>query len=77
MKEKKFFKTMIQIEVLSEFAPVSDLCPMDRLCWEMTKGAWSGVKDIISVEQLTPSEMVDALIAQGSDPEFFNLLTNT
>ena len=76
MAKTRFFKTIIQIEVLSEDEPVSDFCSLENLCFEITQGAWSGQKDIISFEELTSAQMAKALIAQGSDPEFFNILTN-
>lgn len=73
MAERKFFKTLITVEVLSEDAPVGDDISLDDLHNMITDGDWSGRMEIAKVEELTPQQAATALTEQGSDPEFFGL----
>lgn len=70
---RKFFKTVIQIEVLSEDTPVSDGISLSDIDFNITVGDWSGVINRVSVTQLSAKEVADALIEQRSDPEFFQV----
>ena len=71
---RKFYKQIIQIELLSEDVPfewdnlvnINDAMLTD----------WSGKVEEISCDEVTPEEMAKLLIAQDSDPEFFGLDEN-
>lgn len=67
----KFYKTIVTIEILSE-EPIGNP-DLEEIQYQTTEGNWSGVVDVTSEEELTPEEMSKALIAQGSDPEFFSI----
>jgi len=70
--KRKFFKTIIQVEVLSEDEPYK-FNYLNELYYDITDGHCSGDIEVISQEQLTPEEAAKALIAQRSDPDFFGL----
>ncbi len=66
--KRKFYRTIIQVEVLSE----------DRFVWDSLSdvaeaifdGDCSGNTTEISQEEVTPEAMAALLEAQGSDPQF-------
>ena len=68
----KYYKTVIQVTVLSENADVSNL-DLEEIAEVITIGDCSGQKEVVEVSELTPYECAQALIAQGSDTEFFGL----
>lgn len=69
---RKFYKTIFTVEVLSEDEPADGLNLKD-IDYEITEGHMSGVvKDPIVIE-LTAKEAAQALLEQASDPEFFLL----
>lgn len=71
MTERKFYKTTITFEVLSE-EPIGSVSLSD-LEYMTTEGHCSGqFKDTIE-QVLNGKEMADALTEQGSDTEFFEL----
>jgi hypothetical protein len=70
---RKFFKTVYQIEVLSEDNPLPDELTLAQIEYEITEGHCSGSISIIETWPLTAKEAAEALMAQGSDPEFFRL----
>lgn len=63
-----FHKTVISIEVLSEGPYKPTL--LEDVHHDITDGQCSGVWSITGTSQLTREQMAEALIAQGSDPEF-------
>jgi len=72
---KKYYRTVYQVEILSEEKFDNDggmsLTDIDEA---ITNGDCSGrVTTIVSDEVKTGKEMVKLLKAQGSDPEFFQL----
>ena len=69
---RKFFKTRIVVEVISEECPVSELGLAD-IAREITQGDCSGEIVDTQVISLTPSQAAQALIDQGSDPDFLGL----
>ena len=73
MSDKKYYKTTITIEVLSEYEPVSSDCGLHCIAREINSGGWSGQRTKLVSKELTPKEAADALVAQGSDPSFFQL----
>ena len=73
MSKRKFYRTVVKIEVLSE-DPLSEELTMGDLEYEITEGDCSG--RIIAEAQnevLTGKECADILIKQGSSTEFFML----
>lgn len=70
---RKFFKTVIQVTILSEDVPVGRDMRLHMIEHEITEGNCSGVKQVIEEKELTPREVTLALIEQDSDPEFFGL----
>lgn len=69
---RKFFRTTITVEVISEECPVSELGLAD-IAREIAEGGCSGEIKNTRVEQLTPGQAAQALIEQGSDPDFLGL----
>lgn len=69
---RKFFKQIIQIEVLSEDVPLEwdNLRDID---YAIIDGGCSGKVDEISCEPVSAPEMAKLLIGQASDPGFFGL----
>lgn len=71
MSDKKFYKSQIVIEVLSE-EDIGDPS-LEKVLYQITEGDWSGVYSVKKVEVLNADQMRTALIGQGSDPDFFSL----
>ncbi len=76
--KRKFYRTVYQIEVLSEEKFDNEggmsLTDIDNA---ITDGDCSGrVKFIVNNEEKTGKEMAELLKEQGSDPEFFQLDEN-
>jgi hypothetical protein len=74
MTKRKFYKTIITVEVLSE-KPLqySDL---SHVHYEITDGHCSGIYSNDSPKILNGKQTAKALLKQGSDPEFFCLDKN-
>lgn len=70
---RKFFKTIVQIEILSEDEPYPDGKSLQDINYDITDGHCSGVVKTIKSEQLTGADAAEALLSQGSDPYFFQL----
>lgn len=68
MEKQKYFKTIIQIEVLSDF--LYDPASIDSIHHDIVNGECSGLWEIKSQKELTKDQMRRALRRQGSDPEF-------
>jgi hypothetical protein len=68
----KFFKTVITVTVLSADRAVQSV-NLTRIAHEIMEGEWSGNVENDGGTELTPKEAAEALIAQGSDPEFFQI----
>lgn len=68
----KFYKTIIQVEVLSEDQPVNNLS-LKQIVYEITEGDCVGTSEIISAREISPSDCAEELSRMGSEPEFFNL----
>jgi len=67
-----FFKTIIQIEVLSEGQPVDDL-DLRQIAYEIMDGDCVGASSLVSKQELTGKECAEELTKMGSEPEFFGL----
>ncbi len=74
--ERKFYRTIIEVEVLSE-EPIGDM-DMDMIKYHTdTTGDFSGKYTTKSQdEEMDGVETARALMEQGSDPEFFGLDEN-
>lgn len=71
MTKRKFYKTIIEVEVLSEDPfRCSDL---EAVQYEITEGHCSGVVKNKGSKALNGEQAAKALLKQGSDPEFFCL----
>jgi hypothetical protein len=70
--KKKYYKTIVTVTVLSE-EPVDTALGLGDIHEEIINGPWSGVVDVGEGVELTGKEMAAALLAQGSDSEFFGL----
>lgn len=72
MNTRKYYRTVIQLEVLSE-EPIG-YKTMGDLDYEINEGHCSGVyKTITQDEIVSGKKMAELLIEQGSDTEFFML----
>lgn len=60
-------KTEYKVVVLSQGAPHGDL---QRVAWEAVEGSYSWHYQTVSQITVTPKEMAELLMSQGSDPEF-------
>ena len=70
---RKFYRTVIQVEVLSE-EPISDTADLTAISYELEQGDYLGT--ILSAKQTIVSgkRMATLLQSQGNDPGFFQLL---
>ena len=78
---KRFYKTIVQIEILSEVydndpEPDFDSMNLTDIGYEITDGGSSGVKEVVSQEEVSAKQMAMFLEDQGSDPEFFGIDTD-
>lgn len=73
---KKYYKTIVQIEILSENEPYGLIGAGESLSaieYDITEGHFSGVIETKGFTELTAKEAADALVVQGSGTEFFQL----
>lgn len=68
---RTFYKAVFSIEVLSE-EPIDDMT-LEDIEYAITEGHCSGVITKSDTVEMTGPEMAKALLAQGSDAEFFQL----
>jgi hypothetical protein len=78
MEGRKFYKTVITVTVLSEDGPISMETDLDVVAHQIIHGDWihgdwSGKIENDGGTELTPKEMADEALKQGSDPGFFGL----
>jgi len=73
MAKRKFFKTVLKVEILSENKPIDDTLSLSEIAYEITEGGCSGKVETEMAVKLSGKEMAQALQAQASDPEFFQL----
>lgn len=67
----KFYKTIVTVEILSD--ELIEQPSLADINYQIMEGDWSGQYSVTSSTEITPAEMAQAMIAQGSDPEFFGL----
>lgn len=72
---REFYRTVIHVEVLSEspYVFTGNLCDVAA---DISTGECSGVTRTIQEERCNGARMAQLLLAQGSDPEFFQLDEN-
>lgn len=71
MTKRKFYKTVVQVTVLSE-GPLEN-CGLEEIDYAITNGDCSGHVEEVSSTELNGKQAADALAQQASDPGFFNL----
>lgn len=69
---RKFYRTIVEVEVLSE-EPFPDVTDLDAIHYMVTEGDCSGKVSIKETKEIDGKTAADLLKAQGSDPEFFML----
>jgi len=72
---RKFYKTVYEIEVLSE-EKIPEWMSVEEIAYEITSGGCSAVFNHIKTQELTGKECAEELMNQGSDPEFFQIDEN-
>ena len=72
MSDKKYYKTTITLEVLSE-EPIPSWMEAKDVLNEMDNGDFVGVTNEAAPKELTGKQMADELVKFGSKPEFFSL----
>jgi hypothetical protein len=71
--QRKFYRSVVTVEILSE-TPIPNDISLDDIYYEITEGDWSGVCDLETLnEEIDGPTMAKLLLAQGSDPGFFQL----
>jgi len=70
--KRKFFKTILKVEVLSEDVPL-EWDSLSDVAYTITEGDCSGRVTTEKVEKLNAHNVALELQEQGSDPEFFQL----
>jgi hypothetical protein len=73
MTDRKFYKTTIILDVLSEDYPVDENWDLDRIAEEGKDGMFSIFWSVQKQKELNGKEIVNELIKQGSEPEFFDI----
>jgi hypothetical protein len=71
MTERKFYRTVIEVVVLSQepYDPVD----LSTIHWDIVDGDCSGQWGIKNTKELNGKQAAKALHQQGSDPSFFRL----
>jgi hypothetical protein len=73
MTQKKLYKSVIQVEILSE-NPIPSWVTLSEIDETITEGDWSGLSSWVTENvELVGKAAADATIAQGSDTAFFNM----
>ena len=76
MAKKKLYRTVIQIEVLSE-DPIPEGMSLDQIEEECNTGSFSGVHDFIVTNEVVKGKKAAELVRkQGSSPDFFQMDEN-
>ena len=70
--KRKFFKTIIKVEVLTEDCP-PEFDTLAELSHMISDGDASGEYTVTSSKKISERTCAKALKDQGSDPSFFNL----
>lgn len=75
MAKRKFYKTTIKVVVLSE-GPLENIESLHDVAYSIDEGDCSGVWSVKKSEVITGKQAANALLKQGSDPEFFQIDKN-
>ena len=68
----RVYKTIIQVEILSDTPNDVSNMSLDEIHYEMTNGSFSGVINVVSEnQQFVGKNAVEEIKKQGSDPSFF------
>jgi len=70
-KPRRFHKTIILVEVLSE--DFYDFINLEGTHYDITEGQCSGRVQVLSQFTMNTKQVKEALVEQGSDPSFFQL----
>ena len=72
MSERKFYKNVITLEILSQ-EPIPEGMELGNIINECMEGGYSMRTTEHTETELSGKEAADALLDQGSDPGFFRL----
>jgi hypothetical protein len=74
MTNRRFYRTIVQVEVLSE-QPLGNKEPIDHylLTYQITDYDLSGSISIPTIEEVDGKSIAELAQAQGSAPEFFQV----
>ena len=72
---KQFYKTIYEIEILSEYE-LPGWMSVEQIAYEITSGGCSAAFNHIKTQKLSGKECAKELMNQGSDPEFFGIDEN-
>lgn len=67
-----FYKTTITVTILSD-GPYEAPDGLNDVDYDITDGDCSGDWKVLSTEELTKEEMIEACNAMGTDPAFFSI----
>lgn len=70
---RKFYKTVIVLEILSEREPVPDDAGLKEIAHNVLDGPWSYTTTSQTSEEITGEQMANLATEQGTDPGFFRL----
>lgn len=73
--DRKFYRSVFTVEVLSEAPLPSDL-RLSEVAFQICDGDWSGHTDEDLNQEVDGPQMAKLLEAQGSEPGFFQLDEN-
>jgi len=71
MTERKFHRTILQVDVLSEQPYTTE--SLAQVHYDIVDGNCSGKFEVVKTEELDGKQAARALRAQESDPSFFRL----
>lgn len=72
MSQRKFYRTVIHVEILSDDPSPKDASLQD-IAYQISEGDWSGATKMAEHEEMDGEKMAKLLQEQGSDPSFFQL----
>lgn len=70
---RKFYRSVIEIVVLSEEPLSQDDLTLGEIAYAIQEGDWVGLWEIKATQVLGGKQATAALLAVGSGPEFFRL----
>jgi len=71
MTERKFYKRIVRVEVLSD-QPIGEV-KLELVAEAISVGDWDGWVEWEDLQEMNGKEAAEALISHQSDPEFFQL----